>query len=246
MENLELLRRAEELSGRCAKRWEITGTVFLTPAERMLLEKQFRPDDGVRMLFFGGYDNCERSVAFFLPETEDPGQIREALHAVHYKAFFGEPGHRDYLGALVASGISRDRVGDILISGEDAWVFCLPGILGHLLNIDRIGRVSVKAEECPLDAVTVPERETKKISFTVMSMRLDAVAAGMFRLSRTSCAELIRGELLSLNYEVCDRTDAAVKEGDVLSLRGRGKGWIAEVGGSSRKGRIFITAEIYT
>ncbi len=245
MEERELLRRAEDLSRRCAKKWEMTESGFLTPAERLLLEAQFHPDDGVSMLFFGGYEDCERSVAFFLPEGEAPEQIRSALRAVHYRAFFGEPGHRDYLGALLASGISRDRIGDILVDGADTTVFCLPGILGHLLTVERIGRVSVKAEEIPPEDVCPPKRDTREVRFTVMSMRLDAVASGMFRLSRTACAKLIDEGLLSLNYTVCTKTDAPVREGDVLSLRGHGKGVVAELGGSSRKGRIFITAEIY-
>ena len=32
MEEQELLRRAEDLSRRCAKKWEMTETGFLTPA----------------------------------------------------------------------------------------------------------------------------------------------------------------------------------------------------------------------
>ena len=103
----------------------------------------------------------------------------------------------------------------------------------------------MKAEELPLDRVRPPKRETRALTFTVMSMRLDAVAAGMFRLSRSACAKLIEAGMLSLNYSVCDRTDAPVHGGDILSLRGHGKGVVAELGGNSRKGRIFVTAEIY-
>ena len=169
----------------------------------------------------------------------------ELIRAVHFRAYFGEPGHRDYLGALLASGIVRDRLGDILISGAETTVFCLPGICGHLLTVDRIGRVSVKAEEIPLDQVCVPKREYKKKSFSVMSMRLDAVAAGMFNLSRTACAKQILEGNVSLNYSVCMRTDAPVGEGDVISLRGRGKGTVSGLGGNSRKGRQFVEAEIF-
>lgn len=245
MEEKELMRRAEDLSHRCLKNWEITNTNFLTPAESMQLKRWFQPEYGVRMLFWGGYEDCERCAAFFLPEEVDQAPVREMLKAVRYRAYFGEPGHRDYLGALLASGISRDRLGDILVEGENATVFCMPGIVSHLLAIERIGRISVRAEEIPPDAIVIPKRQVKNIQFTVMSLRLDAIAAGMFRLSRTACAEQIREGLLSLNYEPCMKTDAPVQEGDVLSLRGHGKGRIAEVGGNSRKGRIFVTAEIY-
>ena len=67
----------------------------------------------------------------------------------------------------------------------------------------------------------------------------------MFGLSRTSAADLIRAGVVTLNYLPCPRTDAPVKAGDVLSIRGHGKGTIAELGGESRKGRLFLRCEIY-
>ncbi len=244
MDKQDLFRRAEDLCRRSAGKWQITHSSFLTPAECLQLQQGFRPEDGVIMQFFGGYDGAERRILFFIPEGEEESDTHTALCAIHYHAYFGEPCHRDYLGALLASGIERDRLGDILLSGSDAWIFCLPGVAGHLLNIDRIGKVSVKAEETAISAVPIPKKAAKTLSFTVQSMRLDAVAAGMFRLSRSSCADRIREGLLSLNYQVCLKTDAPVKEGDIISLRGCGKGSITELGGNSRKGRQFVTAEI--
>ena len=85
----------------------------------------------------------------------------------------------------------------------------------------------------------------KQVSFTVKSMRLDAVAAGMFGLSRSSAADFIVAGDVSLNYSQCMKADAAVKEGDIISLRGKGKGAVGAGGGMSRKGRLFVNAEIY-
>ena len=252
MEESELLKRAEDLCRRSGRTGKITSTAFLTPAERIQLEARLHPDYGIRMCFYGGYEDCERSIAVFLPEedetepeTEPPEAVRALIRAVRFRAYYGEPGHRDYLGALVASGVARDRLGDILIAGEETTVFCLSGILSHLMTVDRIGRVSVKAEEIDLGDILIPKRERKEKSFTVMSMRLDAVAAGMFNLSRTACARQIAEGNLSLNFSVCMKTDAPVKEGDVISLRGHGKGVVSGLGGSSRKGRQFVEAEIY-
>ena len=73
----------------------------------------------------------------------------------------------------------------------------------------------------------------------------DALAAGMFRLSRTEAARQIEAGNLSLNYAECLKCDAPVSAGDILSLRGAGKGRVSEIGGSSRKGRLFVTAEVY-
>ena len=87
--------------------------------------------------------------------------------------------------------------------------------------------------------------ETAALSFTVKSLRLDAVTAALFGLSRTTAAEQIRMGLVSLNYAVCEKADAPVQEGDVLSLRGHGKGSVTALGGRSKKDRLFVEAEIY-
>ena len=78
-----------------------------------------------------------------------------------------------------------------------------------------------------------------------MSMRLDAVTAGMFDLSRSEAARQIALGNVSLNYSQSFKTDSGVKERDIISLRGAGKGCVSGTGGTSRKGRLFVYAEIY-
>ena len=41
------------------------------------------------------------------------------------------------------------------------------------------------------------------------------------------------------------KVDTPVHEGDVISIRGHGKAVVSGLGGSSRKGRQFVLAEIY-
>ena len=50
---------------------------------------------------------------------------------------------------------------------------------------------------------------------------------------------------VSINYQESIKTDFAVKEGDIVSLRGAGKGRVTGTGRTSRKGRLFVYAEIY-
>ena len=85
----------------------------------------------------------------------------------------------------------------------------------------------------------------KQKSFSVQSLRLDAVVGGMFNLSRTEAARQISAGNVSLNYLESNKTDCVIKEGDILSLRGAGKGAVTGIGGTSRKGRLFVYAEIY-
>ena len=85
MEEQELLRRAEDLARRASRKGQITNTGFLTPAERAQLEMHLHPEFGTVMRFFGGYEDSERTVAFFIPEEllpEDdslPDEAREQI-----------------------------------------------------------------------------------------------------------------------------------------------------------------------
>lgn len=247
MENNELLRRAEDLLERCGRTSTLTHTNFLTPAERFQMERWAKTAADCRLLFQGGAADCERTVGFFLPEylEEEHFAPEEYLCALRLTAHFGSPGHRDYMGALLGMGIGREWLGDIWVQDNSALIFCLPSVKKHLLSIEKVGRFGVTAEEIALDSVPPRQRKVKEKSFSVMSMRLDAVTAGMFDLSRTEAARQISAGNVSINYSQSDKTDCAVSPGDIVSLRGAGKGQVTGTGGTSRKGRLFVYAEIY-
>ena len=247
-EHSDLTRRLLDLALRCEKSFCVTGSSFLTPAECLEAEKLRLPSGDIRLFLSGGLPECERKIAFFLPffMTEEDLDIEETIKPVRIRSFFGEPGHRDYLGAILALGIERNRIGDVLVSGDTAVVFCMASVAPLLLReLGKVGRCGVKVEQIALSEISLPERKTKVMAFTVKSLRLDAVTGDMFGVSRTAAAELIRFGAVSLNYAVCEEPDAAVKENDVISVRGRGKGKIAAVGGRSKKDRLFVEAELY-
>jgi len=246
MENQEFIKRIADLADRCERTGSVTYTGFLTPAEQYALKALHIPGE-VTLHLTGGGQGCERQIAFFLPWYLEPEDFdpAEYIRAVKLTACFGEPGHRDYMGAALGLGIKREWIGDIRVMGPDCYIFCLPSVEPVLLEeLNKVGRHGVKAAALPLLAVPAPEKNVKTVTFTVKSLRLDAVTGAMFGLSRTAAAELIRMGAASLNYTECDKVDAPVKEGDVISLRGHGKGTLAEQGGKSRKDRIFLTAEI--
>ena len=246
MENSELLKRARDLAERCERSGTVCVSGFLSPAEQHELQTRlgYIP---CGLVFHGGGENCERAAAFFLPDymTEEMLDLSEYICAMKLKAYFGQPGHRDYMGALLGMGIGREWLGDIQVEGDTAYVFCMKSVLRHLLSIEKAGRYTVKASQVPLEEVPARKVETESLSFSVMSPRLDAVAAGLFHLSRTEAAKQIAAGNVSLNYGQGLKADCIVKEGDILSLKGKGKGSISGMGGTSRKGRLFVYGEIY-
>lgn len=247
MENNELLKRAEDLRSRCERSCSLTHTQFLTPAESYEIAQWAKNRPDCNLVFSGGSADCERTMAFFLPYymDEESFEPSEYICAMEITAHFGAPGHRDYMGAILGMGIGREWLGDIQVRDNVAYIFCAPSVLEHLLGIEKVGRCGVKTRRLELSQVPVPERKMKEVSFSVMSMRLDAVAAGLFSLSRSDCAKKIGEGCLMLNYKETLKCDAAVKPGDIISLRGVGKGEITGTGGSSRKGRLFVYGQVY-
>ena len=247
MEYEALFRRIQDLWGRCERANVLTSTAFLTPAEQAAAAQFVRSLPGCRMVLSGGQPDCERKAAFFLPDyIEETGfDPAEELRGVRIRAYYGKPEHRDYLGALLGLGVRREWVGDIRILDDTAWVFCLPSVAEQLAGLEQAGRVSVKAEVVPVSEIPAPERKRREVTFTVQSPRFDAVLAETFRLSRTQASKYIAAGYASLNYLPCLKNDAPIAEGDVLSLRGKGKATVGEIGGQSRKGRVFVHMEVW-
>ena len=233
-------KRLTELAARCEKSGIVTSTAFLSPEEQAEAEAFFSRR-AQKPVFFGGSEAAERRVAFFLPDGEGEDALRDRIVCVKLTGDLSSLGHRDFLGAVLGLGLERAAVGDILTGGT-AYIFCLPAA-GRCIeqSLLKVGRQNVKAELVPLFEAPVPEIRNTEVRFTVRSLRLDAVTAGLFRLSRTDAAERIaRGEC-SVDHRPVLKPDATVKEGDTIILRGYGKGEVSEIGGRTKKDRLYVT-----
>jgi RNA-binding protein YlmH len=187
-------------------------------------------------------------MAFFLPFyiTSEELDYGEYLSAFRVKTPFQSLSHRDYLGAILNLGIERKCLGDLYVEGDCGYFYAIPSVSRHLLlSLDRIGRGGAKVEQITHDQVPAPKVEMKEREFTVKSMRLDAVAATGFAMSRTKAAELIASGAVQKNHRPVTKADAPVSQGDVISARGLGKFEVAEVGGLSKKGRTGILLRRY-
>lgn len=92
----------------------------------------------------------------------------------------------------------------------------------------------------PLSGGEGPPNNAKEIAGTVAALRLDAVLALGFGLSRSRAVLLIKGGLVGVNGRPVEAPSRKLKEGDRLSVEGRGSLEIAALTGESRKGRQRI------
>ena len=218
---------------------------FLSPAQAHLISERFKND--VNICFFGGYDDAERCVACITSydtyETEFFYPVEVLRIAAKNKAVFS---HRDYLGSLMALGIKRELVGDIVISDTCAYLFCHSEISEFLTyNLTSIGRNSVSVEQVTPENISLPEKRYKEKSVTVSSMRLDCVLSAATGKSRAVSAEMVTRGLVQINYEIAKSGSVQVDNDDVISVRGFGKMLLSTDHTLTKKGRYHINIKQY-
>lgn len=243
-ENL-LRARTGDLADQCDRQHRTTQIGFLTPAE-LTIVRAAAGRSGVHFKVYGGYEAAERKILLFQPDylADAEPDWDEYLHVLQLIAARDGLDHRDYLGAILALGIRRDQMGDILVSETSAQIVLLPGISGYLsLQMERVGAARVKITQETLADLKIPVSQLLTIHGNVSSMRLDNVASEGFSLPRSEIVELIRSGQIHLNFVQEQRPDHVLKPGDLISLRGYGRLSLVSIDGRSRKDRFFITME---
>jgi RNA-binding protein YlmH len=245
-ENDILIARMNDLAGKAVKNG-FAASKFLTPAESQSVAEHFLRRRDATLILDGGFDGAERTRAVFT--NPDWGTYKRADLFAALKVTFRPQdtlGHRDILGALMALGVERETIGDIVVKGSFAAFVCLPELYSYIAgSLTKAGRVGLDVSTIRLDKLPGHEEELTIKTDTVASLRLDAVLSAAFGLSRTTAAELITTGVVSVNHQNCLRPDKEVGEQSLLSVRGYGRAKLMEVGGVSRKWRTFIKIGVY-
>lgn len=222
---------------------------FLSPSETAMACEVLNKVSDINFIVFGGYDESERKMISVFPDYFDENDAVFPISAVEisYNVKFSSGlSHRDFLGSILGLGIQRDKVGDIVVTDECTTCFVESGISDYIVSgLERVGRTKVDAKIIEINNDIVPQKNMVTKSITVASLRSDAVFGAVFGESRSNIQQLINAEKASVNWIPVKSSSAAVKEGDVLSLKGGGRGILLSVNGETKKGRISITIGKY-
>lgn len=232
-------KRLEELALRARYTQTAQFTRFIDPARGNDVRAAANAA-GVRSAMFGGYGGAERCVAaFFESEPPQPGDYPIAALEMRWNAKFADVGHRDLLGASMALGLERDAMGDVVLGTQPgtAYLFCAPEIADYIrVSLESAGRAKLKI--APANEIATAQPQGSALRITVQAMRLDAVVAAGWKLSRSEAQRLIAAGLVKLDHAPQLRADARVGENMLISARGYGRLRVDEVQGETRKGRI--------
>ena len=238
-ESLKTLENAARLAG---EKGLTRFTRFLDPAEAAQASQLARTYCA-SFSQFGGYENAERVIGCFHPYSEEIDDAAYPLICLHsrYSAKFCSLTHRDLLGAFMSLGLTRSCIGDMIISGADIYLFAHASTAEYIAeSMTSAGKASLSFSM--LNSIPqMPEPKGTGFSAVVSSLRLDAVLAAAYRLSRTEAQEVIREGAVKVNHIPCERVDFSVSEGALLSLKGSGRIRLVSVDGLTRKQRIGIS-----
>lgn len=214
-------------------------TDFLNPRQRYVLQALPRPA-GVKIAFRGGYPTAEMQRALVFPDYYQP-QLADfdlQLLAIDYPTKFAVLHHRQILGALLATGIDRAALGDI-ITQKGRWQVTVKQNLTRYLveQVTAIGKVKVKLMPVDLTTVLVPEEDWEPVATTIAAPRLDAVVAAAFNYSRNRAKLLVEHGQVRVNWQTITRPDYELRAADLLSVRHAGRVRLQQVGELNRHGR---------
>ena len=198
---------------------------------------------------YGGAEGCERQMLRFGDEAtcgyDAPFPI-QCLKIAPLSAKFAEPlTHRDYLGALMALGMERETMGDIVIRKDGAFLFCEERIAPYILeHFVQARHTSLSCEIVD----TLPEGplfETKRMSVQLSSQRVDALIAHVFKLSRGDAQELFPAGKIFVSGRLCESPGFTPKPDDIISVRGFGRMKYIGIESLSKKGKENTAVELF-
>ncbi|MBR4201524.1 MAG: hypothetical protein IKQ91_09700 [Oscillospiraceae bacterium] len=244
-----IIRRFADLAAQADRTGCYTFSDFLSEAE-FAQYCTVRQQLAAPAAAFGGYENAERLMLRFGDAAqlgyETPFPI-VCIHIAPLQDKFADAlTHRDFLGAVMHLGISRSEIGDILVHGKQAYLFCRDTMAEYICsNIERIRHTSVRCqvtESLPAESAVHTEHMTVQCA----SVRIDGVIAKVYRFSRNDCNQLFRTGKVFVNGAAVTNNSLLLRAGDKVSVRGSGKFCFCGEEGTTRKGNLLLGIDRFT
>ncbi|NMG10116.1 photosystem II S4 domain protein [Brasilonema sp. UFV-L1] len=233
VENRDTIARVIDQAELAIKTWEVVLTDFLSPPELAEIQQVFSRLTEVQLVVSGGYPQAERRrVAIARSEIPlDQSQVALVALDIAGNFLFDTATHRDFLGAMLGTGIVREKTGDIIVLGErGAQVIVVPELAEFLeMNLKQVRSVPVKTQPIDLSELKVREPKKKELTTVEASLRLDAIASAGFGMSRSKMVELIDGGDVRVNWKEITSASSQVKTGDLIAIRSKGRLEVGEI-----------------
>lgn len=208
-------------------------TKFLDLNQQAII-KQFHPD----VTFFGGYVNSEMKRAMSYV-----GDFSITAYELIYDKRYKEINHPNILGSLLALGIQKDNIGDIIVADKTI-IFVANEIKDYIKMNLKVNNLDVDLIEVNCENMEYYPVLTEKKVFA-NSIRLDNIVSNVYNCSRNESKTLISKGLVRVNHKLITNSSFSLKVDDIVSVRKKGRFKLLNVIGTSRKDKIIMNIGIY-
>jgi photosystem II S4 domain protein len=233
VENRESAVRVIDQAEQAIKTWEIVCTDFLSPPEFVDVQHIVGKLTEIQILAWGGYPQAERQrVAIARSELPlDPSHVAIAAINISGNFLFDPATHRDFLGALLGTGIVREKIGDIIVLGErGAQAIVVPEMVEFLqMSLTQVRSVTVKTLPLDLNELKIQPPKKKEMTTVEASLRLDAIASAGFGMSRSKMVDMISAGDVRVNWKEITQPSHQLKSGDLVAIRSKGRLEVGEI-----------------
>lgn len=218
---------------------------FLDPREQYIAQSILGTNnDVIHWQMHGGVNDAERKRLVIHPfyESIDQEAFQCVLLQTTYHQKFMKLSHRDVLGAFLSLGIERNKLGDVYVGDGIIQMVVAEEISSYILaNFTSIKRANVTFETRDLNEWVGRPDEWILQDKIISSKRLDVLLKEMYHLSRKEAVQYIQRKFVRVNFKVVEDPAFVVEEGDLFSVRGKGRSSLQAIHGKTRKDRLRIT-----
>jgi photosystem II S4 domain protein len=233
VENRDSVARVIDIAEQAIKTWEVVVTDFLSPPELAEIQRVFSRLTEVQLVAWGGYPQAERQRIAIARSELPLEQSQVSLVAVEIAGnfLFDTASHRDFLGAMLGTGIVREKTGDLIVLGErGAQAIVAPELVEFLaMSLQQVRSVPVKTQQIEITELKVREPKKKELTTVEASLRLDAIASAGFGMSRSKMVDLIDAGDVRVNWKEVTQASSQLKSGDLIAIRSKGRLEVGEI-----------------
>jgi len=222
-------------------------TYFLTPEEQQVVSSMVRKEDGVNVVFFGGFEGCERQRAILFPSYMNEEKIMPNVVMFKINPIgAGAMTHSQTLGSLMGLNIDRSTIGDILVGTPEEIYFAACSEFSDFLstNFTKVGRQHISLTDAA-DENIIKADKFEEFDMIVSSLRLDVIVKSIMNCARDKATNCLFNGDVKLNNMVDKKSSRLCRVGDVLSIKKYGKFKLISQDRKTKSGKLVVVVQKY-
>lgn len=254
IEDKLILAKLQDKINHCKNQNKIVNTEFLNLHQKNIIQNKLNELKIENYIFHGGFEKAEKEILILYPNklTEEIilNSLNEIINAIKItlpNEQVGQYEHKDYLSILMRIGLNRERIGDIIVYKDEAYIVALKENSQYIKNSLQ---EFTKFKKSRIEIIDINDIKSKspeliKIEIHICSNRLDSLVSEIAKTSRSKAEELIKNERVSINYKYEYKSSKQVKIGDIIIIRGSGKYILDEIKEKQRNKRLTLVLKKY-